>query len=205
MVTSSHDETLCIWDLRDGAVLKKIGCRSATVQAVIVSGDGKSIASGDQKGGLTWYGDTGESLTQTIKKYSYAICSLDFSSDRTVLATGLLDKTTKLWCTKTWDVQGNPIKCMSTVFGIRHLVNSLPSRQRTLSKYGTHQRGNAWRNSRQRAIPRAIPHSRGRPMAHAFSQRDLPSIPPYESGIHRYGSKSAILGEVILRRSTRLL
>jgi len=90
---------------------------------------------------------------------------------------------------------------MSTVFGIRHLVNSLPSRQRTLSKYGTHPRGNAWQNSRQRAIP----HSRGRPMAHVFSQRDLPSIPPYESGIHRYGSKSAILGEVILRRSMYLL
>jgi WD40 repeat protein len=100
--------------------LKKIGCHSATVQAVIVSGDGKSIASGDQKGGLTWYGDTGESLTQTIKKHSYAIRSLDFSPDRTVLATGSLDKTTKLWCTKTWDVQGNPIKCGADVYCVRY-------------------------------------------------------------------------------------
>jgi len=43
----------CIWKLRDGVVLKKIGCHNVAVWAVVVSGDGKSIASGDQKGGIT--------------------------------------------------------------------------------------------------------------------------------------------------------
>lgn len=98
MVTSSYDETLCSWDLRDGVVLKKIGCHSGVVRAVIVSGDGKSIASG--------YGSpsTKTEESQTIKRHSYVIRSLDFSPDGAMMATGSYDKTTKLWCTKTWDV-----------------------------------------------------------------------------------------------------
>ena len=35
-------------------------------------------------------------------------------------------------------------------------------------------------------------------MAHAFSQRALLGMLPYESGIHQDGSRSEILGEVVL-------
>jgi WD40 repeat protein len=59
-------------------------------------------------------GKTGESLTKPIKAHSSMneIKSVDFSPDGTVLATsGSYDGMTKFWCTKTWQMQGNPIKC----------------------------------------------------------------------------------------------
>jgi WD40 repeat protein len=36
---------------------------------------------------------------------------VDFSPDGTVLATGSYDGMTKFWCTKTWQMQGDPIEC----------------------------------------------------------------------------------------------
>jgi len=50
----------------------------------------------ESEGRAHLYGDTGESLTHTIKKHSYAIRSVDFSPDGAVLVTGSYDKTTKL-------------------------------------------------------------------------------------------------------------
>ncbi|KAG2739205.1 WD40 repeat-like protein, partial [Suillus brevipes Sb2] len=73
---------------------------------IIASGcdDGKIIA---------WHGETGESLTKPIKlAHSNRIYSVDFSPDGTVLATsGSYDGMTKFWCTKTWQMQGDPIEC----------------------------------------------------------------------------------------------
>jgi WD40 repeat protein len=57
---------------------------------------------------------------EPIKAHSEFINSLDFSLDGTVLATGSYDKTTKFWCTKTWEMQGEPIKCGSDVYSVRY-------------------------------------------------------------------------------------
>jgi WD40 repeat protein len=82
------------------------------VWALALSRDGELIASGDESGELiTWYGETGESLTPAIKAHSDGILSLDFSPDGTVLASGSLGGTTKFWSTKTWRPQGIPIHC----------------------------------------------------------------------------------------------
>ncbi|OJA10875.1 hypothetical protein AZE42_06018 [Rhizopogon vesiculosus] len=51
-VTGSKDKTLCLWELKVGIVLKKLKGHTDLVEAVVVSGDGKLIASGDKKGGL---------------------------------------------------------------------------------------------------------------------------------------------------------
>ena len=108
MVTSSLDKTLCLWNLKDGTVLKKMKGHSGGVVAVAVSGNSKLIASGDSKGELiAWDGD-GESLTKAIKAHSDAIASLDFSPDSALLATVSHD-TIKLWKTDTWQIHGNPI------------------------------------------------------------------------------------------------
>lgn len=54
-------------------------------------------------------------MTQVIKAHFRVVASLDFSPDGTVLATGSLDETTKLWNTQTWLMQGNTIHCCGTV------------------------------------------------------------------------------------------
>jgi WD40 repeat protein len=113
MVTGSYDKTLRIWDLETGAVLKKIEGHSNWVYALAVSRDGQIIASGDDGGEIiAWRGETGEPLTKfkPIKAHFFQISSVDFSPDCTVLATGSFDGMT-FWCTKTWQMQGDPIKC----------------------------------------------------------------------------------------------
>ncbi|KAJ8593414.1 WD40 repeat-like protein [Rhizopogon salebrosus TDB-379] len=121
MVTGSLDKMLCLWNLKDGVVLKKMEGHRSRVEAVALSRDGKSIASGDLGGELIgWDGDTGDSLTQPIKVHSEKITSLDFSPDGAVLATVSWDKTIEMWSTKTWHVHGNPIDSGEKIFCVRY-------------------------------------------------------------------------------------
>jgi len=121
IVTCSYDKTLSLWDMRNGVVLKKMEGHRGWVRSVAVSGDGRLIASGDTSGELiVWHGDSGNCLIQAVKVHSKQICSVAFSPDGTVLATGSWDKTTELWCTETWQVQGNPINCGDEVNCLRY-------------------------------------------------------------------------------------
>jgi len=120
MASGSLDRTVRLWDLKDGVVLKKMKGHSGKVWSVAVSRDGQFIASGDENGELiAWHGDTGEPLTQIIKVHSKQILSLDFSPDGDLLATGSWDRTTELWSTQKWQVQGNPISCGANVQCVR--------------------------------------------------------------------------------------
>jgi WD40 repeat protein len=121
MVTGSADKTLHLWDLKNGVVLKNMEGNHDSVWAVVISRDGQVITSGGDKGELiAWHGVTGESLIKAIKAHSWSIFSLDFSPNNKVLATGSRDQTTKLWCTKTWKLQGNPIACCAAVYCVRY-------------------------------------------------------------------------------------
>jgi WD40 repeat protein len=85
---------------------------SRGVEALAVSRDGQITASGDYNGELiAWHGETGETLTKPIKPDSDVIISVDFSPDGTVLATASGNDAVKFWCTKTWQMQGEPINC----------------------------------------------------------------------------------------------
>ena len=121
MVTSSVENTLRLWDLKDGVVLKKMEGHRGWVREVAVSGDGQLIASGDDNGEfIAWDAESGESLTQAIKGHSSWICSLDFSADSATLTTGSWDRKTKLWNTKPWQLQGDPIDCHAAVNCVRY-------------------------------------------------------------------------------------
>ncbi|KAG2345397.1 hypothetical protein BDR05DRAFT_998531 [Suillus weaverae] len=122
MVTGSADRMLCLWDLKDHIMLKKIEGHRGRVRAVAVaaSQDRQLIASADNGEVIFWDRDTGESLTSTIKAHSTYIRSLDFSPDGAMLATGSMDHTVKLWNTETWQQQGNPINCNAEVYSVRY-------------------------------------------------------------------------------------
>ncbi|KAG1785217.1 WD40-repeat-containing domain protein [Suillus plorans] len=121
MITASKDNTLCLWDLESGEVLKKMEGHRGALNALAVSPDGKLIASGDTRGELiASHGETGETLTRPIKVHSATILSIDFSPDGAALATGLDDGTTKFVSTRTWRVQGNPIKSSCLVRCVRY-------------------------------------------------------------------------------------
>jgi WD40 repeat protein len=121
IVSASYHEILRMHDLKTGVVLKKTEGHRESVWGLAMSRDGKLIASGDQRGEIiAWHGGTGESIIQAIKAHSHVVASLDFSPDGTVLATGSLDETTKFWNTQTWQMQGNPIQCSSTVRCVRY-------------------------------------------------------------------------------------
>ena len=122
MVTGSEDKTLRLLDLKDDEIVsKKMEGHQDGVLAISVSGNGQLIASGDFNGNLiAWDGNTGERL-KIIKAYSSRIYSLNFSPDGTVLATCSPDTATvRLWNTKTWQPQPNPIRCRDRVWGIRY-------------------------------------------------------------------------------------
>jgi WD40 repeat protein len=120
MVTASYDKTVRLWDLEGGVELKKMEGHRFCVFRVAVSRDGQLIASSDDGGELITWNRDGECLTKRIKVHSKYINSLDFSPDSTVLASGSYDATTKLWNTKTGQVQGNPINCGTGILCIRY-------------------------------------------------------------------------------------
>ncbi|KAG2745740.1 WD40 repeat-like protein [Suillus brevipes Sb2] len=144
MVTGSWDETLRIWDLETGVVLKKMEGHSSKVWALAVSPDGQIIAGSDGGEIFAWHGENGESLTQPIEAHSDDIYSVDFSSDGTVLATGSDDGMTKFWCTKTWQMQGDPIH--STVMLMPAAFDIRRTRERVASFKGhtKHNLSLAW-------------------------------------------------------------
>jgi WD40 repeat protein len=123
MITGSGDKELRLWDLKTGALrlLKKMEGYSDEVYSLAVSRDGQIIGSGDKNGGIfARHGQTGKSLTTRILHQSGQIYSVDFSPDGMMLATGSSDRMTKFWCTKTWQMQGKPIKCGGDVICVRY-------------------------------------------------------------------------------------
>jgi len=105
MATSSKDGFLRVWNLKDGVMLKEMDARGQAMRDMVLSRDGQWIASCDCGGYvIAWHGDA---LTKAFRDRSNA-SSLDFSPDGAMLAIGSYGST-ELWCTKTWQRQGEPI------------------------------------------------------------------------------------------------
>jgi WD40 repeat protein len=117
--TNSSDGMLRIWDSKNNAMLMELEGRGDAMLDMALSRDGQLIASSDNEGYvIAWHADTGRPLTQAFRPYPSGICFLDISPDGATLATG--SRTTKLWSTETWQLQGESLNYSGTVTCIRY-------------------------------------------------------------------------------------
>jgi WD40 repeat protein len=123
LVISSDGNTLIsagkqvvIWDLNQQTRIRALSGQGEFVDAVALSPDGQTIATGDRKGTIAlWTFNTGQ--LQRSLNHGGTVYQLRFSSDGKTLFSGGLDNTVKRWNLKTG--QMNPF---STRFSVQEMI-----------------------------------------------------------------------------------
>ncbi|KAG6333113.1 hypothetical protein ID866_5979 [Astraeus odoratus] len=110
VVSGSEDNTIHIWDAKDGAQKgNPLKGHAAAVYSVAFSPDGRWIASGSQDHTIRlWDSYTGLHVGSPFRGHTSAVHSVSFSPDGTKIASGSWDQTICLWDTKTCSQIGNP-------------------------------------------------------------------------------------------------
>jgi WD40 repeat protein len=108
LISAGNDKTIKIWNPDTGEVMRTLG-GSHLIEALSISPDGQTIASGD--GDLKaklytvklWNFNTGEEI-RTFSGHSNTIRGVAFSPDGQLLASGSCDKTIKIWQVETGEL-----------------------------------------------------------------------------------------------------
>lgn len=97
LVSGSWDQTIKIWHLETGKLIRTLKGHRDQVYAIALSPDEQIIASAsaDQTIKL-WYLETGE-LLATFTGHSHTVTALAFTDSGEMLVSGSLDKTIKIW------------------------------------------------------------------------------------------------------------
>ncbi|NEQ53308.1 MAG: DnaJ domain-containing protein [Leptolyngbya sp. SIO3F4] len=105
LVTGSYDQTLRLWNIKNGSLLKTFSDHKKEIHCVAISGDGKFVASGSaDKTIKIWDLRTGallRSIGNLLIGHSDTIKALAFSPNNQFLASASLDKTIRLWSVKS--------------------------------------------------------------------------------------------------------
>jgi len=97
LASASADQTVRLWDFRNGKPLQKMRGHSGEVFCLQFSRDSQRLASGGADNrAIIWNPPTGHPITEMVG-HSAAINSIAFSPDRRRLLTGSQDNTIKLW------------------------------------------------------------------------------------------------------------
>ncbi len=107
LISGSFDQTIKVWNLKTGKMLRTLDGHKDGVNSVIISSDGQIFATAGgaaqantDKTIKIWNFKTGK-LLRTLKGHSQGITSLAITPDGQTLVSASYDKTIKLWNLKT--------------------------------------------------------------------------------------------------------
>ncbi|MBW4643727.1 MAG: WD40 repeat domain-containing protein [Goleter apudmare HA4340-LM2] len=97
LVSGSRDQTIKIWDLETGELIRTLKGHKDEVCAIALSPDEEIIASGSaDKTIKLWHVKTGE-LLATFIGHTNTVTAVAFTASGEMLVSGSLDKTIKIW------------------------------------------------------------------------------------------------------------
>ena len=97
LASASYDNTVKLWNLQTGALLRMLEGHSHYVYSVAFSPDGATLASASYDNTVKlWNLQTG-ALLRTLEGHSHHVYSVSFSPDRATLVSASEDRTVKLW------------------------------------------------------------------------------------------------------------
>ncbi|MBC1215427.1 WD40 repeat domain-containing protein [Trichormus variabilis ARAD] len=97
LISGSWDQTIKIWHLATGRLIRTLKGHTDKVYAIALSPDEQIIASGSSDQTIKlWHLETGE-LLATFTGHTDIVTALTFTTSGEMLVSGSLDKTIKLW------------------------------------------------------------------------------------------------------------
>ncbi|MBV6343242.1 hypothetical protein, partial [Candidatus Magnetobacterium casensis] len=108
LVSGSDDQTIKLWGLPEGNLIKTLTGHSQTVSSIAISPDGKMLVSGSDDQTIKLWALPEGNLIKTLQGNSGQVTSVAISPDGRMLALGTKDQTIKLWGVP----EGNLIACL---------------------------------------------------------------------------------------------
>jgi len=104
MLASTSDDTVNLWEIATGKLLRTLSGHTDIVWAIAISSDGQTLASGSSDQTINiWNFKTGK-LLHTLSGHTSRVLSVAISPDGQTLASGSNDKTIKLWNLSTGEL-----------------------------------------------------------------------------------------------------
>jgi len=97
LASGSSDQTIKLWRVRDGRLMKTITGHGNWVRSVAFSPDGNTLASGSYDNTIKLWRVSDGKLMKTLTGHGSSVLSVAFSPDGKTLASGSEDNTIKLW------------------------------------------------------------------------------------------------------------
>ncbi|MGK7900273.1 MAG: trypsin-like peptidase domain-containing protein [Hormoscilla sp.] len=97
LASGSRDDTIKIWNLGSGRLLRTLTGHSDWVRSVAISPDGQLLASGSDDNTIKIWNLGSGRLLRTLTGHSSYVLSVAISPDGQLLASGSRDKTIKIW------------------------------------------------------------------------------------------------------------